>query len=199
MSPKELNKKYFAGKTRGYKILNRYYYKYSDLFRSTIYPDFNDFLNQIFLNVSGIDYSKDIQNLEAYIISSIKIQCRVQLDKALRSKKIIAENHLKKISSDEYEPSITEFIVSTNNNPHEILEGEEILNKINLFKLSLKKDDIDIINFLIDDKSRSEMVEMLNINLNTLDTKIRRIRMKFLAFLKKEGYKFKVFSKYEKN
>jgi len=91
---KELNPKYFPRETRGYKIINRFCYKYKDLFERTAFPNFNDFINQIFLNVSSIDFSRDIKNFDAYIIGTIKIQCRAQLDKAIKMKNLIAESRL---------------------------------------------------------------------------------------------------------
>ena len=65
MTLKEIQINYFSINTRGYKILKNFYLKYHDLFIKTIHPEFNDFLNQILLNVSKIKFSEDIINAEA--------------------------------------------------------------------------------------------------------------------------------------
>ena len=195
MSPEELNHKYFSKETRGYNIISRYYYKYYDLFKRTAFPDFNDFIHQIYVNISEIDFSKEIKNLEAYLIGSIKIQCRVQLDKALKMKKTVAESML---SSDEENEPVTFKIPSKSNNPDEVLDIQEMYYHISLFKLQLKQREILLLNFLIDEKPRNGIADEMQINLNTLDTHIRRLRIKMADYFKKLGYSGNVFDKYEK-
>jgi DNA-directed RNA polymerase specialized sigma24 family protein len=196
MSPEELNNKYFSKETRGYNIISRYYYKYHDLFKKTIFPDFNDFINQIFLNISGIDFSKGIKNFEAYIIGSIKIQCRVQLDKTLKMKNTVAESTL--LSGDKENEPITFKIPSKTNNPEDILDIQEMLYHISLFKLQLKQREIHLLNFLIDEKPRNGIADEMQINLNTLDTHIRRLRVKMADYFKKLGYSSDALDKFEK-
>jgi DNA-directed RNA polymerase specialized sigma24 family protein len=195
MSPEELNHKYFSKETHGYNIISRYYYKYHDLFIKTAFPDFSDFVHQIYLNISEIDFSKEIKNLEAYIIGSIKIQCRAQLDKALKMKNTIAESRLP--SNEENEPVMLK-IPAKSNNPGEILDTQEMFYLISLFKLKLKHREVLLLNFLIDEKPRSGIANEMQINLNTLDTHIRRLRIKMADYFKRLGYSFDVFDKFEK-
>ena len=53
------------------------------------------------------------------------------------------------------------------------------------------------LNNLIDEIPRKEIAEKSNINMNTLDTQIRRLRIKMVAFLKDAGFEFRSFDKYE--
>ena len=195
MSPEELNHKYFSKDTRGYNIINKYYYKYHDLFRKTAFPDFNDFAHQIFLNISQISFTKEIKNLEAYLIGSIKIQCRVQLDKALKMKNTVPESSL--TSDDENEPVILR-IPAKSNKPDEILDVQEMYYHISLFKLELKQREILLLNFLIDEKPRNGIANEMQINLNTLDTHIRRLRVKMSNYFKKLGYSSDTLDRFEK-
>ncbi|HKB85620.1 MAG TPA: hypothetical protein VKD08_05600 [Ignavibacteriaceae bacterium] len=194
----DLNEKYFSNGSRGFKILNRFYLKYRDLFTRTIFIEFDDFKNQIFLNISGIRLSEDIINEEAYIIGAIKIQCRVQLDKAIRSKKVLSESRTAGTAADGESPSYMEKIETALPDPHIILEGEELLNIINIFKMELKSEERDLLNSMIDEKTRAEIAGEKNSNLNTLDTHIRRLRIRFFSFLKDNGYNYEVYRKYEK-
>jgi DNA-directed RNA polymerase specialized sigma24 family protein len=195
----DLNEKYFSNNTRGYKIINRFYLKYRDLFIKTIFTEFEDFRNQIFLNISGIKLSEEIKNEEAYIIGSIKIQCRVQLDKALRRKKEKPESQFNNSLIEEDGISITENLADSLPDPHEMLEGEEVFNSLNTFKLQLNTVEKELLNNMIEEKTRIEIAEAKNLNMNTLDTHIRRLRIKLFTFLKENGYEYKMFKKYEKS
>jgi FixJ family two-component response regulator len=196
VEPAELNKKYFSSDTRGYKIITQYYYKYYDLFQRTDFPQVKDFLNQIFLNISGIDFSKEIKNEEAYIIGSIKIQCRVQLDKSVKMKNVVAESRLMK--DDKKEEPVTYKLHSAENNPAELLDTQEMFMHINFFKLQLKLREAALLNSLIDEKPRKEIAVEMQINFNTLDTHIRRLRIKMADYFKKLGYSSDFIDKFEK-
>ncbi len=194
MKLSELNRDFFTKGTRGYKIISNYYYKYQDLFERTIFTDLKDFINQIFLNVSGIDFSKEIKNPEAYIIGTIKIQCRVQLDKSIKLKNVIPESQLEK--NEEEEEPLTLKIPVKESSPAELLDLQEIFLHINIFKLQLKPKDIDLLNCLIDEKSRKEIADDLQLNFNTLDTHIRRLRIKMADYFKKLGYSSNTLDKF---
>lgn len=192
----ELNKIFFTKGTRGYNIISKYYYKYHDLFEKTIFTDSNDFVNQIFLNISGIDFTNEIKNQEAYIIGAIKIQCRVQLDKSLKMKNVVAESRM--VKDDVDEELITYKIPSAENNPAEIFDIQEMFIHINILKLQLKQRETDLLNYLIDEKSRKEIADELNLNFNTLDTHIRRLRLKVAGYFQKLGYSSDLLDKFEK-
>lgn len=199
MKPEDIFNTYFKPNTKGYKILYLYFSKYRDLFERTIHFEFNEFLNQIFLNVSGIKFSEDIKNAEAYIIGTIKIQCRVQLDKALKIKRR-KQSEIENIENDEDEEKyLFENIPTKEPDPHNNVEADEIFNIVNFFKLSLNIRERDIFNSLIDGISRKEIADKKKQNLNTIDTQIRRVRIKFSAFLKENGYTFNISDKYDLN
>jgi DNA-directed RNA polymerase specialized sigma24 family protein len=197
MNLNEINKDYFSSGTRGYKIINSFYNKYYDLFKSTIYNDFGDFSNQIFLNISKIDLSKNIRNAEAYLIGSIKIQCRVLLDKAVKTKNIIPESRLNAFKEEDSEESFLDMAGSDKKiDQQEKMDAEELFNLINTFKVQLNRNEVQILNYLISEKSRHEIAEEINLNLNTIDTHIRRLRIKFSKFLIRLGYTDNILEKY---
>lgn len=199
MNSEDIFKTYFKPKTKGYKILYFYFCRYRDLFERTIYLEFNEFLNQIFLNISAIKFSEDIKNTEAYIIGSIKIQCRAQLDQAIKFKSR-QQNEIAAIEKfDEEETSLLEKLPAIEPDPYNSLEVGEIFSLINFFKLSLKINERDILNLLIDGVSRNEIAELKNQNMNTIDTQIRRLRIKLAAFLKENGYTFDASGKFDFN
>ena len=195
MNPEDIQKKYFNPGTKGYKILSYYYTHYRDLFVKTIHSEFDEFMHQIYLNVSGIRFSDEIKNAEAYIIGTIKIQCRVQLDLALKMKKMrqIEIND----KSDDNEVSVLENLPNKELDPHSKVESSEVFILINVFKLSLSKPERMLFNSLIDDIPRKKIAKKWDQNLNTVDTQIRRLRIKLLTFLKDKGYSFEMFSKYD--
>jgi len=197
VNTQEIFSTYFNPGTKGYKILSFYYTRYRDLFIRTIHPEFDEFINQIFLSVSGIRLSEEIKNPEAYIIGTIKIQCRVQLDLALKMKKRQQKETMEQSSDDEV--SVLENLPNKDQDPHSKVEGSEVFSIINVFKLSLRESERYLFNSLIDDIPRKEIAEKRNQNLNTVDTQIRRLRIKFLSFLREEGYTFEMFSKYDIN
>ena len=153
----DLNEKYFSNNSRGFKIINRFYLKYRDLFSRTIFVEFEDFRNQIFLNISGIRLTEGINNEEAYIIGAIKIQCRVQLDKAIRSKKEKPESRMNETLVEGEGISFTENLSADLPDPHSILEGEEVFNCINVFKIQLTAEEKTLFNSMIDGKTRKEI------------------------------------------
>lgn len=193
----EITTKYFVEGTRGYNILRNYYTKYQDLFQSTVHNDFNDFLNQILLNISAINFSDKIKNTESYVIGSIKIQCRVQLDKVFKQKNRLKMVDLKQDDEEDAPPPIQNY-PSRNRGPDKIVETEEIFKMINHFKYTLNSAEIELFNALIDELPRLEIAKNQNINLNTLDTQIRRLRIKFVDFLSNKDYNFKIFDKFKK-
>lgn len=198
MNPEDMLNIYFKPGTKGYRILYFYYTRYRDLFVKTIHPRFDEFMNQVYLNVSGIRLSEEIKNQEAYIIGTIKIQCRAQLDLAIKMKnRKQKENEI--MEKDDEDRSFLDSIPGKEPDPYSKLESTEVFSIVNVFKLSLKETERYLFNALIDDIPRKEIAERKKQNLNTVDTQIRRLRIKFLSFLKENGYTFKMFSKYDIN
>ena len=188
---------YFLPNSRGYNILRNYYNKYKDLFIKTIHPEFDDFFNQVFTNASSIKFTNEIKNFEAYIIGTIKIQCRVQLDKAIKTKS--RTQNQQSLPSDEDETDLITNIPSEHPNAQKIMEQQEIFVAVNLFKLTLSEAEKELINYLIDEIPRLEIAERRSMNLNTLDTQIRRLRIKFLKYLEDCGLTIEMFSKLKKS
>jgi hypothetical protein len=197
MNPEDILEKYFKPGTKGYKILSFYFSRYQDLFEKTTHREFNEFLNQIYLNTTSINFSEDIKNIEAYIIGTLKIQCRVQLDLALKLKN--RQQKENKEDSPGEDLSISNNLPAEDLDPHERVESTEVFSIVNAFKLSLKDWERDILNSLIDEIPRKEIAEMKNQNLNTIDTQIRRLRIKLSSYLKENGYKFNISDKYDFN
>ncbi len=198
MIPEEILQRYFKPETKGYKILTFYYMKYRDLFEKTIFQKLDEFINQIFLNVSTINFSEEIKNTDAYVIGTIKIQCRVQLDRALKTKKRQqTENPTEKLKEDGV--GDRDNLADKEQDPHRKMESDEVFSIMNTFKLSLKDWEREILNLLIDEIPRIEIAEMKKQNLNTIDTQIRRLRIKLASFLKDNGYTFDISDKYDFN
>ena len=199
MNPEEILQRFFNPGTKGYKILTFYFSKYRDLFEKTIFQETDEFINQIFLNVSTINFSDDIKNIEAYIIGTIKIQCRVQLDRALKAKKRQNKENESSEKPEEVNPDSLDNLADKEQDPHSKMESIEVFSIMNTFKLSLKDWEREILNSLIDEIPRIEIAEMKKQNLNTIDTQIRRLRIKLASFLKENGYTFDVSGKYDFN
>ena len=196
MTPEEITKIYFSKGTRGHGILLNYYRKYEDLFIETIHTKFDDFLNQILLNVTKINFSVDIRNIEAYLIGTIKIQCRVQLDKAIKDKNRLKIIKISNSDENDEENGIS-TIPSDENSPELELDAKSLFNSIQYFKSTIKPKEVNLLNNLIDEIPRKEIAEKSSINMNTLDTQIRRLRIKMVAFLRDAGFEFSSFDKYE--
>lgn len=197
MNLEEIYENYFSKGTRGYRILSRFYNKYSDLFKKTTCSNFDDFSNQIFLNISKINFSKNIINIEAYLIGAIKIQCRSLLDKAIKSKKIIPQSRLIKFDEEENEDLYGSAPVESNKNVQfEEFALSEMYRAINDFKLQLSQKEILLLNHLIDERTRNEIAKKYKLKLNTVDTNIRRLRIKLSRFLKGIGYTNEVLDRF---
>lgn len=196
MKPQEINKLFFSKGTTGYSIMKKFFLKYHDLFSKSEGLGFNDFLNQIFLNINSIKLSDDISNPEAYIVGAIKIQCRVQLDKAIKTKNIY--NTKPNSQADEEQEDFLQGFPTNEPGPEELFELQEMFNVISYFKLSLSTQEVRLLNFLIDGSSRMEIVEKTSSNLNTLDTNIRRLRIKLMEYLQDKGYSSETFKRIKK-
>jgi hypothetical protein len=81
-------------------------------------------------------------------------------------------------------------------NPAHSLAFSELMREINLFKTQLSQNDILILNSLIDEKSRSEIANTIHLNLNTVDTLIRRLRIRLTRHLKSQGFQSDLLDKF---
>lgn len=180
-----LYKKYFAENTIGSKIIRKFYFANYQLLIKNNYLDFNDLVHDIFLKISKIDFSK-IQNEQFYIHRAMKVQCWSILDKIYSKKSLeIAESRL---SSEQTGYSLSEA-PSSDLDPQENMESEQLMTTVIRFKKTLTADEINIFNTLIDehDVAFVELAKRFQLNENTVRTKIMRLRNSLSEYLKQNG------------
>jgi len=188
MKPDTFYNLYFADETRGFYMMRKFYHKYADLLSRSEFPSFDDFRNQIYINLSDLNLDRATKTKEGYCIGAIKIQCRVQLEKALKEKVMLSESQMKREPEDNLSP-IERQPDDQSNNPEEQFNVSDLFREITLFRLQLRDVEKKVLNHLIDGMERPEMAKDLHLNTNTLDTHIRRIRLKLIAFLEERGFK----------
>ena len=178
---------YLQKGTAGYAIIGKFHSRYVDILAKINMTDINDVVHEVFLSFSKTDF-ENVRTIEHYVMRAIKLQCWSLLDKAIRQKAIIANNDGMN-DSDEKKKSYEQIPdVLYQNGQLTELEGTDLLVQINLFKVRLNSQEIRLLNLLIDETERSEIAARLEINLNTLDTNIRRLRIKLAEYLKSLGY-----------
>lgn len=185
-----LHNVYLQKGTAGYAVIRNFYSRYADILAKTSLINIDDVVHEVFLSLSKTDF-ENVRNVEHYIMRAIKLQCWSLLDKAIRQKAIITDNDGMN-DSDEKERNYKQIpTVTYQNGQLTELEGTDLLVQINLFKARLNSQEIRLLNFLIDEMDRSEIAGMMEINVNTLDTNIRRLRIKLAEYLKNLGYAHK--------
>lgn len=195
MDNRTLHTKYFKEGTSGFAIICRFFQKYNDVLVRVQCTDINDLVNEVFLSLSRTDFQQ-VQNEQHYIMRAIKLHCWSLLDKAIRRKARVTEaprfgdqenaetrNDLETVSQDQHD-HLTE------------IEGMELLANVNLFKAHVSQRDAQLLNLLIDEAPRSDMAELLGLNMNTLDTQIRRLRIKLVDYLKSLGYTYNALERF---
>jgi DNA-directed RNA polymerase specialized sigma24 family protein len=146
----------------------------------------NDVLHEVLLSLSKTNFD-NVLNIEHYIMRAIKLQCWSLLDKAIKKKAFIANNDgIFENEGLEKDPDRSPH--TGQNEQLQEIEGAELLVQISLFKQQLKENDVRLLNLLIDETERSEIAKLFGINLNTLDTNIRRLRIKAAEYLRGLGY-----------
>ena len=183
-----LHQQYLADGTAGYAVIRRFYAKYADVLARTNLIDLNDILHEVFVSLSKTDFSQ-IQNHEHYLMRAIKLHCWTLLDKAIRAKALTADPRVELHGEeDAAEPETREL-----SSPDHLatIEGVELLAYVNMFKAGLTPRDSRLLNLLIDETERSEIARSLELNMNTLDTSIRRLRIRLAEFLRNLGYTYK--------
>ena len=181
-----LHKKYLQQGTAGFAIIRKFHIRYADLLAKNNVMSIDDVLHEIFLSLSKTDLN-EVRNVEHYIMRAIKLQCWSMLDKAIRQKTV---GELRAIIIGDEKEDPTELVQHTAHQNDQLneLEGMDLLVQINLFKARLHPHEVRLLNYLIDETERSDIAAMLEMNLNTLDTNIRRLRMKLAEYLKRLGY-----------
>ena len=190
MNKEELYKTYFAQGTVGFKIMRAYYNRNQDVFSMSDYSEFHDFMHEIYLNIAAIDFGP-VEKLENYIIRSIRIQCWVIMEKSLRRRRREVPDRVcayRGAADDSYSR-----LASDHGNPLTELAGKEIAECLDLFRQDLAPVETRILDRLIHnpDEKQTDAADRLGLNVNTLRTKIRRIRISLAAFLEVYGYNMK--------
>lgn len=185
MNTDSLYKEYFQRKTAGYAIIRKFHSQYADLLVKASLVSIDDVVHEIFLSISKTDFS-EVRNVEHYIMRAIKLHCWSLLDKAIRRKAISVKNEA--VGEKKEESHEQDQIAANQNDQLSVLEGNDLLLQINLFKTRLDPVEATLLNSLIDESERAEIADSLGMNLNTLDTKIRRLRIKLAEYLKRHGY-----------
>ena len=196
MDTQILHSKYFTEGTPGFATIRKFYRKYGDVLIQLHYTNINDVVHEVFLSLSRTDFTH-VQNEEHYVMRAIKLHCWSLLDKAIRQKAVVAEDASSN-SLDETETNVGLHTVPADRHDHLAqIEGMELLSYVNLFKTLISERDARLLNLLIDEASRAEMSRLLELNMNTLDTHIRRLRIKLVEYLKSLGYTYKALERFD--
>jgi DNA-binding NarL/FixJ family response regulator len=136
-----------------------------------------------------------VENFKHYTLRAIKLRCWSILDKAIKSKEV----QIEPINSIENPGNDKTF--HHNHFPHSEVEiqeihGRELFAYINLFKSHLEKRDKELLNQLIDGMERKDIAKSLDTNINTIDTHIRRLRIRLAEFLGDLGYSYQSIKKF---
>ena len=195
MNKLTLYNQYFKPGTTGYLIVQAFYHKYSTSLSAAGHANPDDVIHEIYISISKSDL-KEVQNKEHYIHRAIKLQCWTLLDKGIKSKNIIPESKLHNPTNQDGNSNFLLDQVGLSTDPAQSAEIAELIKEINIFKTQLNKRDILILNSLIDEKSRSEIAQIIQLNLNTVDTQIRRLRIKLTKYLKTQGFHYDFIDKF---
>jgi len=188
-----LHQMYLSEGTGGHAVIRRFHQKYSDVLARVGVSDIDDIVHEVFVSLSRTNFDQ-VQNIEHYLMRAIKLHCWSLLDKALRHKSMTAENRDEPLNDD----AVGEHNAPRTNHPDQLttLEGVELLTYVNLFKTQLSARDSRLLNLMIDETERSDIAKLLELNMNTLDTSIRRLRIRLAEFLKNLGYTYKTLERF---
>jgi DNA-directed RNA polymerase specialized sigma24 family protein len=185
-----LHQKYLREGTAGHVVICRFYSRYTDVLARSTIVSVDDVVHEVFVSLSKTDFTK-VQNVEHYVMRAIKLHCWSLLDRAIRLKALVVEN-TNDLDSDETVKGATSYV----DHPTE-LDGMELLARVNLFKANVGLKETRLLNLLIDETPRSEMAALLGLKMNTLDTNIRRLRIRLVEYLRGLDYSYKAFEKFE--
>ncbi len=195
MDQKTLHNEYLLEGTAGFAVIRKFYFRYADVLTTASLYDINDVVHEVFLSLSKTNFAQ-INNVEHYLMRAIKLHCWSILDKAIRRKTVIV-NGGGKDESDGKEINDGKILPFTNPDESLIeLEGLELLSQVILFKTQLNSNETRLLNLLIDEVERDEIAKKLGFNMNTLDTNIRRLRMKLAEYLKSLGYTYRALNRF---
>ena len=189
-----LHKEYLRQGTAGYAVIRRFYSRYADVLATSGAITIDDVIHDVFISLSKTDFAK-VNNADHYLLRAIKLHCWSMLDKAIRMKAVMATSAISDEDDERSSDRANQPIHRTEH--HSPLEGVELLAKINLFKAQLAPSDTQLLNLLIDETPRAEIATLLRLKMNTLDTNIRRLRIRLSNFLKEMGYSYEVLERFQ--
>lgn len=185
MDNEALHTRYLQRGTAGRAVIDRFYSRYADALAKAGFDGVDDVVHEVFVSLSKTDFT-NVHNPDHYVLRAVKLRCWSLLDKALRRKATMAGNEPLSEGDQEIPPLHSGVIVEQEVS----VEGMELVTVVNLFKAQLNPRDMRLLNLLIDETARTEIANLLGVNLNTLDTNIRRLRIRLADFLKELGYTY---------
>lgn len=187
-----LHTQYLQEGTGGYAVIRKFHSRYSDVTAKIGIVEIDDLVHDILLSLSKTDLS-EVQKMDHYVLRAIKLRCWTLLDKALRHKAFYTP-----MTEPEREDTWSEETGSTAaaDDQLEAINGMELIGQVNLFKAQLRQGDVLLLNYLLDDADRADMAQHLGVKLNTLDTHIRRLRIRLADFLKRQGYTYAILDRF---
>lgn len=173
----QIHNRYYSKNARGYYIIRKFYSKYRDQLENRSKLPLNQILHDFYLNLRKIDKSNIVNDDVNYILSAIHVQCRALLSDQKNA--INPAVHKMKMNPESEGNSRT--------SSSEIIQMQEFLYQLSLFKLTLKDREIKILNSLIDGKSKEEITESEKLTADLYNKTIKKLSLKLKKFLKNLG------------
>lgn len=188
-SSHKLHTQYFVPDSRGYLFIRNFYAKYYRELSASEFESFDAFLNQIFLNLSKIDFSNIDGPEEHYVIKAMYYQCWNIIYRLKHERAVMVPDSAASVVTDEGAgESPTDREASEDPDPLEQTEASDLFSIINTFKITLKRNDLLILNALIEQRPLQEIAAMMRFDYNALCVKVKRLREKLAKYLKSSGY-----------
>lgn len=182
MNSHQFHERYFKEGQAVHRIVHLFYKRYGDILSRAQVDDASDLLHSVFLALSRIDLSA-VRQERNYILRAAKLHCWSILDRAMRQRRVSTS-----LQTGQADPKPIRNERSDQAHPEHAVTGLELADLINQFKLELRPQEVQVLNALIDEVPRQEIAAALQLNVNSLDTLIRRLRMKLSHFLREAGY-----------
>ena len=193
MDKKKLHQQFLQQGSTGYAVIRRFYSRYADVLVHSTIVSIDDVAHEVFISLSKTDFTR-VKDVEHYVLHAIKLHCWSILDRSIRLKGLVETRNADDDSSGQ--DAVISKLSRPGNQITEV-EGSELLALVNLFKAKVASNEAQLLNLLIDETPRSEIASTLGLKMNTLDTNIRRLRIRLADFLKGLGYSYKVLEKFE--
>jgi DNA-directed RNA polymerase specialized sigma24 family protein len=188
-----IHTRYLQEGTAGFAVIRKFHARYGDVIAKIGFMTTDDLIHDILLSLSRTDLSA-VENPDHYILRAVKLRCWSYLDKAIRYKALHTDILLQSNDPDEERDGT----IAIQEQQTEAIEEMELIGQVNLFKEQLPQQELRLLNLLIDDADRPEIAQQLGLNINTLDTNIRRLRIRLADFLQRQGYTYSILDRFSK-